>query len=208
MDPSCLRAIAPGTTTAGRFASLCGTGLRGARADLRSLEEAGIGRRAPGGYRFAEGDRLSAALLLLERGEPAGPVSAELDWRSFEGLAARILESRGYLTERNLVLRSPRAEIDVAARAGGLALLVDCKHWMRLSPSQARRAARMQARRAGRYARARAERAVPAVVALEPDSKFEGRVPVVPIAQLGQFAEQLPGRLDEVLCVSPDQDGG
>ena len=96
----------------------------------------------------------------------------------------------------------------MAARAGGLALLVDCKHWMRLAPSQARRAARMQARRAARYARARAVQAVPAVVALEPDSKFEGGVPIVPVAQLGEFADQLPGRLDEVLCFSPDQDGG
>jgi len=200
VDPSCLRAISPGLTTAARFASLCGAGLDAARADLKLLEGAGIGRRAPSGHRFAEGDRLSAALLLLELGEPAGPVSAELDWRSFEGLAARILESRGYRTERNLVLRAPRAEIDVAARAGGLALLVDCKHWMRLAPSQASRAAR--------YARARAVRAVPAVVALEPDSKFEGGVPIVPVAQLGEFADQLPGRLDEVLCFSPDQDGG
>ena len=208
MDLSCLRAISPGLTTAARFASLCGAGLDAARADLKFLEGAGIGERAPGGHRFAEGDRLSAALLLLELGEPAGPVSAELDWRSFEGLAARILESRGYRTERNLVLRAPRAEIDVAARAGGLALLVDCKHWMRLAPSQARRAARMQARRAARYARARAAQAVPAVVALEPDSKFEGGVPIVPVAQLGEFADQLPGRLDEVLCFSPDQDGG
>lgn len=50
--------------------------------------------------------------------------------------------------------------------------------------------------------------AVPAIVALRPEAKFAGRVPVVPVEQLGQFADQLPGRLDEVLCVSPDQDGG
>ena len=208
MDPSRLHAIVPGRATAEGYSSLSGAGPAEARAELRFLAESGVGRLEGGELFFDEADRLSAALLLLGRGAPAGAVSEALDWRSFEGLAARILESRGFETERNLVLRSPRSEIDVAAECGGVSLLVDCKHWARLSPTQARRAARMQERRARQYARLRGRPAVPAIVALRPEAKFAGRVPVVPVEQLGQFADQLPGRLDEVLCVSPDQDGG
>lgn len=207
MDASFLRALYGGPSTARRRSLRAGVGEREARAQLDSLVGAGIGREDEGRYIFEPADVLSAALLMLERGEPVEQVSAELDWRSFEGLAARILESRGFRTERNVVLRGPRAEIDVAATGHGVALLIDCKHWMRLSPSQAARAARMQARRAGRYA-AGGEKSVPAVVALAPDVLSAGRVPVVPISGLGEFADRLPGMLDEVLCFSPDQDGG
>ena len=208
MDASCLRCLR-GCVTARRYSKEAGVGEREARADLESLVDSGIGLEQGGKYCFEPADALSAALLLLGRGEPLEEVSAELDWRSFEGLAARILESRGYAVERNLVLRAPRAEIDVAATGRGVALLVDCKHWMRLSPSQAARAARMQARRARLYALSgRAGLAVPAVVALRPDVEFAAGVPVVAVSKLGGFADELPGRLDEVVRFSPDQDGG
>lgn len=207
VDASCLRCLR-GRTTARRYSAEAGVGEREARADLESLVGSGVGIKRDGGYCFDPADTLSAALLLLGRGEPLEGVSAELDWRSFEGLAARILESCGYAVERNLVLRSPRAEIDVAAAGRGVSLLVDCKHWMRLSPSQAARAARMQARRAKLHALSgRAGIAVPAVVALQPDVEFAAGVPIVAIAKLGGFADELPGRLDEVVWFSPDQDG-
>ena len=208
MDPSRLHAIGPGRTTARRYAALAGIGQKEARAELESLAESGIGRRDGGAYLFGESDRLSAGLAMIERGEPAGPVAEALDWRAFEELAARVLESRGFETERNVVLRGPRAQIDVAAVRGGVALVVDCKHWTGPSGSRAARAARMQERRARQYARARSVPAVPAVVVLRPEDGRPGRIPVVPIAQLGGFADELPGRLDEVACASPDQDGG
>lgn len=205
MDSASLRCLRD--TTARRYSDCAGVSEAEARAELDSLVLAGIGGERGGRYFFDAADRLSAALLLLDRGEPVESVSAELDWKSFEGLAARILESRGFETQRNLVLRAPRAEIDVVATGRGVSLLIDCKHWMRLSASQAARAARMQARRARQYAASRGLAAVPAVVALRPDVEFAGRVPVVAVSKLGGFADELPGRLDEVLCFSPHEDG-
>lgn len=205
MDASCLRCLR-GCITVPSYSAEVGVGEREARADLEFLVGSGVGLKQDNRYCFDSADMLSAALLLLGRGEPLERISAELDWRSFEGLAARILESCGYITERNLVLRSPRAEIDVVATGRGVALLVDCKHWMRLSPSQATRAARMQARRAKLYALSgRTGIAVPAIVALQPDVEFAAGVPIVAISKLGGFADELPGRLDEVVWFSPDQ---
>ena len=109
------------------FAAAAGIGEPESRAALERLATAGIGARAAGGrdeYEFAGGDRLRAAVLAVREGAAGvDEVSEHIGWRDFEGLAAEILESRGFDAARNLRIGGgrgrKRAEIDVAATKGG-----------------------------------------------------------------------------------------
>lgn len=188
-------AVSPGGVSAAGAAAAARAGAEAAGEALGELAGAGIGERRGGLFFFSEGDRLRAALLAVRRGADAGEVSEHLGWRDFEGLAAEVLEGLGFDTVRNLVLRRPRAEIDVAATAGGLSLLVDCKHWGRTSAARLRGAARRQVARARRYAALEGRPAVPAIVTLQDCGEREAAgVPVVPVHMLASFAGGLGGR--------------
>ena len=143
---------------------------------------------------------LDAAVSALESGEHIVLVSEGLHWRDFEGLAAEILSRKGYDVSRNVVLASPRREIDVAGTKPGIAVLVDCKHWR---GSVSRGAAARQAERARRYAEENAGcRALPVVVTLyEQASRFVGGVPMVPVGRFASFVDDIPGHIDEMETV-------
>ena len=205
----CLGCIAPGTTSVRDFAGAARIDKASARAALERLADAGIGARAEGGaYEFAAGDRLKAAVLAVrEDGAGIDEVSELVGWRDFEGLAAEVLESRGFDTERNLRIRAKngrRAEIDVAGTRGGVALLVDCKHWRRSSASALAAAARRQAGRARLYVEsgAGAPSALPVIVTLHEDGiELAGGVPIVPALKLGSFADEFHGNAEHLEIV-------
>ena len=144
---------------------------------------------------FSEGDRLRCAVAALKEGAPMDQVSEILTWRDFEGLAARVLSEAGYETARNVMLKSPRAEIDVVGISGDTAMLVDCKHWKKSVP---RAQAERQAARAERYAKANPQyRAVPVIVSLREQSAiFLDGVPVIPIWQFASFVDEIHGYMD------------
>lgn len=198
----------PGTISVLDFAAAARIDGASARTVLERLAASGIGARAGGGeYEFADGDRLRAAVLAIrEDGAGIDEVSELVGWRDFEGLAAEVLESRGFETERNLRVSEGgrRAEIDVAGTRGGIALLVDCKHWRRSSASALAEAARRQAGRARLYvaAGAGAPRALPVIVTLREDGiEFAGRVPIVPALKLGSFADEFYGDAERLEIV-------
>lgn len=85
-----------------------------------------IGR--PGG---GTPDEKLAGLALCARGERPETVSKALSWKDFEGFCSEILRSRGFLVRENVMLRKPRAQVDVFAASRSLSLAVDCKHWAR-----------------------------------------------------------------------------
>ena len=53
----------------------------------------------------------------------------------FEGLTAEILTEKNFAVIKNMMLTKPRMEIDVVGIRLGIAILIDCKHWKRYSPS-------------------------------------------------------------------------
>ena len=203
----CLGAIAPGSVSAADIARTAGIGTATAESILGRLAAAGIGSGDGGGtYRFADGDRLRAAILAVSEGDATvDEVSEHIGWRDFEGLVAEVLECRGFETARNLrVSRGGGGgggggrwvEIDVAATRDGTALLVDCKHWRRSNASALAGAARRQAGRAKLYAAAGAgaRTALPVIVTLHEDGiELAGGVPVVPVLKLGSFADEFYG---------------
>ena len=71
----------------------------------------------------------------LEKGCPIDEISVALDWRNFEGLTAEILSEKNFAVIKNMMLTKPRMEIDVVGIRLGIAILIDCKHWKRNSPS-------------------------------------------------------------------------
>ena len=194
---------AAGTVTTGRarladLAAACGSAAS-AEEVAEALSGAGAGVRDGDAIEFSAGDRLRCAVGAIKAGADIGEVSELVDWRDFEGLAAEVLLEREYEVTRNLILRRPRAEIDVVGRKGDTAVLLDCKHWRRPVP---RSAAARQAARAQRYAGLYGvRRAVPAIVTLY--EQGSGGVPAVPIWQLGSFLDGMHGNLDQVTIISP-----
>lgn len=192
--------IIQGGVSAEDFAHAAGVDPRTARDMLAELIREGIGREEDGTIYFSDGDRLRAGVLALQKGSDIDEVAPRIGWRDFEGLAAEILESKGFATMRNFMLKGPRMEIDVVGIRLGVAVLIDCKHWKRVPDSTLRGIVRRQAERARRYISSTdGSMGVPVVVTLHQDAAgIVDSVPVVPIARFASFVDELYGNLDSM----------
>ena len=152
---------------------------------------------------FNSGDKLRAALFAIKQGAPIEEVSIYLDWKDFEGLVAEILQSKNFSIVKNLVLTKPRMEIDVIGINHGVALLIDCKHWKKLSASSLNEIVRKQVDRVKHYvSKTQGAIAVPAIVTLyQEEISFIDKVPIVPILQFSSFVDEFYGNLEEVKTI-------
>ena len=149
---------------------------------------------------FELGDKIKAAFLIIENGGQIEQVSEHLDWKDFEGLVAQILEEKGFATIKNMILTKPRMEIDVVGINHGIAMLIDCKHWKKLSQSSLNTIVEKQIKRVKHYVSKTNEAiAVPIIVTLYHEQiNFINRVPIVPIQQFSSFIDEFYGNLDKV----------
>ena len=149
---------------------------------------------------FELGDKIKAAFLIIENGGQIEQVSEHLDWKDFEGLVAQILEEKGFATIKNMILTKPRMEIDVVGINHGIAMLIDCKHWKKLSQSSLNTIVEKQIKRVKHYVSKTNEAiAVPVIVTLYHEQiNFINRVPIVPVQQLSSFIDEFYGNLDKV----------
>lgn len=170
------------------------------RRILDNFMQNGIGKFENGSIYFDENDKLKTSLLAIRMGAPIEEISSLLDWHDFESLAAEVLNQNGFETTRNIVLTKPRMEIDVIGIKSNIAILLDCKHWKRLSQSALETAVKKQIERTKHYlANEKVQAAIPAIVTLyQEDTRFIGKVPIIPIFQLGSFCEEFYGKLDEL----------
>ena len=152
---------------------------------------------------FNSGDKLRAALFAINQGAPIEEVSIYLDWKDFEGLVAEILQSKNFSIIKNLVLTKPRMEIDVIGINHGVALLIDCKHWKKLSASSLNEIVRKQVDRVKHYvSKTQGAIAVPAIVTLyQEEISFIDKVPIVPILQFSSFVDEFYGNLEDVKTI-------
>lgn len=176
-----------------------------ARGLLEMFAKSGIGTIASGSVSFSSGDRIAGALLCVNHGCDIDSVSSRLSWRDFEQLASAALSSAGYRTRTNVRYVKPRMEIDVVGVMGSFALVMDCKHWMRTNRSSVAEYCKKQAARTDRFVNAerRVKKAVPVILTLHAESvKFVDGIPVVPIAQLHSFLQEIQAYLQEmrVIC--------
>lgn len=195
-----LKGIIPGGVSVKDFSVVTQTGEDTSKMILENFLQNGIGRLEEDLIYFDENDKLKTCLLAISMGAPIDEISRLLDWKDFESLVAEMLYSSDFETTRNLSLIKPRMEIDVVGIKSGVAILIDCKHWKRLSDSSLEKAVQKQIERTKHYlSKEKIRAAVPAIVTLYDEKlRFINNVPIIPIFQLNSFCEEFYGNLDEL----------
>jgi len=146
---------------------------------------------------FASFDaRIVRAVAACTSGIPPETVSKFVDWKGFEGFCAALLTSMGYRTTQNILFRKPRAQIDILARGGNVALLIDCKHWTRSGGRAALWTAVLAQGRRADLVRASMKDIEPMAVVIvsvgDDSARFIDGAAVVPIHTLRDFADNIP----------------
>ena len=185
------------------FAIVAKTDQISSKEILNVLVANGIGSLNSDLINFRSGDKLKAALFAIEQGAPIEEVSTFLNWRDFEGIVAEILQSKDFSIIKNLVLKKPRMEIDVIGVNHGITLLIDCKHWKRLSQHSLREIVKKQVERVKHYvAKTQGVIAVPVIVTLyQEELSFIDKVPIIPILQFSSFVDEFYGNLDKLKTI-------
>ena len=185
------------------FAMVTDTDSLTAKQVIDVLVENDIGKFNNNIIYFDGGAKLKAAILAISNGGNIEQVSESLDWKDFEGLVAQILEEKGSSTIKNMILTKPRMEIDVIGINHGIAMLIDCKHWKRLSKSSLNTIVQKQIQRVKHYvAKTNDAIGVPVIVTLyQEQTSFIDKVPIVPIQQFSSFVDEFYGSLDKVKTI-------
>ena len=196
-------AIIPDGVSIQDFAIVTDTNNKTAKKILDVFIKNDIGKFDGDTVYFELGDKIKAAFLIIENGGQIEQVSEHLDWKDFEGLVAQILEEKGFATIKNMILTKPRMEIDVVGINHGIAMLIDCKHWKKLSQSSLNTIVEKQIKRVKHYVSKTNEAiAVPVIVTLYHEQiNFINRVPIVPIQQFSSFIDEFYGNLDKVKTI-------
>ena len=193
-----IRGIIPGGVSVKDFSVVTDTSEDTARQILDNFMQNGIGVFQEDQIHFQDNDKLKTSLLALRMGAPIDEISQILDWKDFEALVSEILELREFDVTRNLTLTKPRMQIDVIGTKAGVAILIDCKHWKRLSYSALETAVNKQIERTKHYViKEKVRAALPAIVTLyQEEVKFINKVPIIPIFQLDSFCDEFYGNLE------------
>jgi len=148
-------------------------------------------------------NKLKTALSAIKSGAPIEEASRDVDWKDFEGLVAEILESKNFEVMRNFRMRKPTMEIDVVGIHLGVAVLIDCKHWKRMTNSALEKIVLKQIHRVKHYvADTDGVVAAPVIVTLyQEETKFVSKVPIVPIIQFSSFIDEFYGNLEEIRTI-------
>ena len=148
-------------------------------------------------------NKLKSALSDIKSGVPIEEASRDVDWKDFEGLVAEVLESKNFEVVRNFRMKKPTMEIDVVGIRLDTAVLIDCKHWKRMSNSALEKIVLKQIERVKHYVTSTNENmAAPVIVTLYQEAtKFVNRVPIVPIMQFSSFIDEFYGNLEDIRIV-------
>ena len=195
--------VIPGGISTKDFAAIISTDKNTAEKILDMLTQNGIGQTIGNLVNFEDGDKLKTALFAIKNGVPIEEVSRYIDWKDFEGLVAEILDSKHFDVLRNFRMTRPTMEIDVVGVRLGIALLIDCKHWKRLSYSALETIVVKQIERVKHYvSNAKDVIAAPVIVTLnQEETSFINRVPIVPILQFSSFIDEFYGSLEEIKTI-------
>ena len=148
-------------------------------------------------------NKLKSALSDIKSGVPIEEASRDVDWKDFEGLVAEVLESKNFEVVRNFRMKKPTMEIDVVGIRLDTAVLIDCKHWKRMSNSALEEIVQKQIERVKHYVSITDEiMAAPVIVTLYQEGvKLINKVPIVPIMQFSSFIDEFYGNLENIRIV-------
>ena len=170
---------------------------------LHIFVQNGIGEFDENVVKFQNSDKIHASVFAITNGASIEDVSEFLSWQDFEELVSRILDENGFQVQKNLMLTKPRMEIDVVGIKLGIAILIDCKHWKKMSKSALNDIVDKQIERVKSYVKkTESMSAVPVIVTLHQEKvNFVNRVPIVPIIQLSSFLDEFYGNLDKMKSI-------
>ena len=148
-------------------------------------------------------NKLKTAISAIKSGVPIEEASHDVNWKDFEGLVAEILELKNFEVTRNFRMKKPTMEIDVVGIHLDTAVLIDCKHWKRMSNSALEEIVQKQVERVKHYVTSTNENmAVPVIVTLYQEAtNLVNRVPIVPIMQFSSFIDEFYGNLENIRTV-------
>jgi hypothetical protein len=139
-------------------------------------------------------------MTLLETGVPLDDVAKNLRWQDFEEFCADLAKGAGFDVRKNVLLRQPRAQIDLVLGSYSWVASIDCKHWARLSSGGMRTLAAAQLRRSSLLRAKTLDDGRPIASAiltlLDPGERFANGVALVPITAFRDFLNSLDGIRD------------
>ena len=192
----------PNNLSIEKFQQLCKIKSRTATIELlKYLINSGIGNLLTDSVSFSEKDKLDTILLIMKHGCNPERLSNKLRWNDFELFTSLLIKSVGYTFERNIVFNNPRAQLDVIGIYQKIALIIDCKHWMKIYDFNISRFSLNQVKRARIFLAKRRdiEAVIPVIVTLhECECNFFEKVPIVSISKFKQFLQEFPLFLDKM----------
>ena len=195
----------PNNLSIDKFQELCEITSRSTTKELLTyLIGLGIGHLSKDSVSFSEKDKLNTLLLVMNQGCDPEHLSKKLRWNDFELFTSLLIKSAGFTFERNVVFNKPRIHIDVIGFYQKIALLIDCKHWMKIYDFNVSRFSLYQIRRAGIFLEKRKEieAVIPIIVTLhECQCSFFDKIPIVPISRFKQFLQNFPFYLDKLQLI-------
>tara|TARA_B100000959_G_scaffold41957_1_gene42160 strand:- start:49 stop:678 length:630 start_codon:yes stop_codon:yes gene_type:complete len=198
-----IRAIIPGGVSEHDFSVASEMDEFSAKELLQIFLQNGIGVLDENIVEFQNSDKIKASIFAIRNGATIEDVSEFLSWQNFEELVSRVLDENGFIVQKNLILTKPRMEIDVVGVKLGISILIDCKHWKRMTQSALNDIVNKQVERVKRYVeKTESTSAVPAIVTLHQEKvNFVNKVPIVPVMQLSSFLDEFYGNLDKMKTI-------
>ena len=198
-----IRAIIPGGVSEHDFSVASEMDEFSAKELLQIFLQNGIGILDENIVEFQNSDKIKASIFAIRNGATIEDVSEFLSWQNFEGLVSRVLDENGFNVQKNLILTKPRMEIDVVGVKLGISILIDCKHWKRMTQSALNDIVNKQVERVKRYVeKTESTSAIPAIVTLHQEKvNFVNQVPIVPVMQLSSFLDEFYGNLDKMKTI-------
>ncbi len=198
-----IRAIIPGGVSEHDFSVASEMDEFSAKELLQIFLQNGIGVLDENIVEFQNSDRIKASIFAIRNGATIEDVSEFLSWQNFEELVSRVLDENGFHVQKNLILTKPRMEIDVVGVKLGISILIDCKHWKRMTQSALNDIVDKQVERVKRYVeKTESTSAIPVIVTLHQEKvNFVNKVPIVPVMQLSSFLDEFYGNLDKMKTI-------
>ena len=198
-----IRAIIPGGMSEHDFSVATQMDEFSAKELLQIFLQNGIGVLDQNIVDFQNSDRIKASIFAIRNGATIEDVSEFLSWQNFEELVSRVLDENGFHIQKNLILTKPRMEIDVVGIKLGISILIDCKHWKRMTQSALNDIVEKQVERVKSYVqKTESTSAIPVIVTLHQEKvNFVNQVPIVPIMELSSFLDEFYGNLDKMKTI-------
>ena len=198
-----IRAIIPGGISEHDFSVASEMDEFSAKELLQIFLQNGIGVLDENIVDFQNSDRIKASIFAIRNGATIEDVSEFLSWQNFEELVSRVLDENGFHIQKNLILTKPRMEIDVVGIKLGISILIDCKHWKRMTQSALNDIVEKQVERVKSYVqKTESTSAIPVIVTLHQEKvNFVNQVPIVPIMELSSFLDEFYGNLDKMKTI-------